>query len=265
MRRIDSPENPLIKKIVSLKVKKYREIENLFILEGLRIVEDVISEDRNKDFIAYLILSEGNEDLLSRKPFSFFEDRTLIIKDRLVKEISDTVVSQGVFAVMKKNKPDLKEEIKKYSRVLLLDNISDPGNMGTIVRTALAAKIDAVISFKGTVDYYNPKTIRSTMGAINKLSLFDGQDYDDIYSLLKENGFFIFSADLQGNRNIYSAFPEEKIALVMGSEAKGILFPDDYIDESIYIPMDKESESLNVAVAAGIILYSINKSKFEIF
>jgi TrmH family RNA methyltransferase len=263
IKRIESSENPFIKKIASLKNKKYRDKENLFITEGIKICEDILMDSKKNKYIQYLILTESNESLLTREPFISVIDKTIVIKEKHVKEITDTVTSQGVFLLLQKEKLDINERISNYSRILILDGVADPGNMGTLIRTALAAKFDAIISLKGSVDIYNPKVVRSTMGAITKIDIFDSHDPNEIISLLKTSGFIVFAADLKGEKTIYDIFPEEKAALVMGSEANGISLPKEYFDMKITVPMNEESESLNVSVAGGLLMYAINKSKFE--
>lgn len=263
IKRIESSENPFIKKIASLKNKKYRDKENLFITEGIKICEDILVDSKKNKYIQYLILTESNESLLTREPFISVIDKTIVIKEKHVKEITDTVTSQGVFLLLQKEKLDINERISNYSRILILDGVADPGNMGTLIRTALAAKFDAIISLKGSVDIYNPKVVRSTMGAITKIDIFDSHDPNEIISLLKTSGFIVFAADLKGEKTIYDIFPEEKAALVMGSEANGISLPKEYFDMKITVPMNEESESLNVSVAGGLLMYAINKSKFE--
>ncbi len=217
---------------------------------------------KNK-YIQYLILTESNENLLTREPFISVIDKTIVIKEKHVKEITDTVTSQGVFLLLQKEKLYINERISNYSRILILDGVADPGNMETLIRTALAAKFDAIISLKGSVDIYNPKVVRSTMGAITTIDIFDSLDPNEIISLLKTSGFIVFAADLKGEKTIYDTFPEEKAALVMGSEANGISLPKEYFDMKITVPINEELESLNVSVAGGLLMYAINKSKFE--
>lgn len=263
IKRIESSDNPFIKKASSLKNKKYRDKENLFITEGIKICEDILWDSKKNKYIQNLILTESNEELLSQEPYASFINKTIVIKEKQVKEITDTVTPQGVFLLLQKEVLDLNVEIKNYSRVLILDGVADPGNMGTLIRTALSAKFDAIISLKGSVDAYNPKVVRSTMGAITKIDIFDSLNPQETVSVLKSSGFTIFAADLKGKRTIYDNFPEEKIALVMGSEAKGINIPEENFDMKITIPMNEKTESLNVSVAGGLLMYAINRSKFE--
>lgn len=263
VKRIVSSENILIKKISSLRLKKFRDKEGLYLTEGLRICEDILLDKGKEEFVKNIILTEKNEDLLLRAPFSMYKDKSIIIGDKLEKEITDTVTSQGIFLLLKKESPKLEDYIKSYSRLLILDHISDPGNMGTIIRTALASKFDALISLKGSVDIHSPKVIRATMGAINKIDIYENLDENQTLIMLKEKGFKLVAGDIEGEKTIYDHFPEEKIALVMGSEAKGIKISEEFIDLKVTIPMSEKTESLNVSVASGILMYAINKSKFE--
>lgn len=263
VKRVNSSENLIIKKASSLRLKKFRDKESLYLIEGLRICEDILWDKEKEAYVETIILTEDKENLIFQEPFSLYKEKIIIISDKLEKEITDTVTGQGVFVILKKEIFELEDKIDKYSRVLILDNISDPGNMGTIIRTALAARFDTVISLKGSVDIYNPKVIRSTMGAINKIDVYDSLDLKEVFSLLRKKEFKVFTADLKGDKTIYDSFSAEKIALVMGSEAKGVTVPAQYIDMRVTVPMNEKSESLNVSVAAGILMYKINKSKFE--
>lgn len=263
VKKIDSSDNSFIKKLSSLKLKKYRDKEGLYLTEGLRICQDILSDKEKNEYIEKIILSEKNEHLLSMDPFIFYREKVIIINEKLEKEITDTVTSQGVFLLLKKPLVRIEEKIDTYNRLLVLDHISDPGNMGTIIRTGLAAKFDAVISLKGSVDMYNPKVVRATMGAINKIDTYDDLTEDLLFPMIRKKDFKVLAGDIEGNRTIYDDFPEEKIALVMGSEAKGLDVSKEYIDLKLTIPMNEESESLNVSVAAGILMYAINKSRFE--
>ena len=263
MKRIESIENSFIKKVISLKQKKFRDKENLYLTEGLRIATDILNDSNKRHLVKNLILTENKEALLMEEPFKEFSDKTIIISEKLSGLITDTVTEQGIFLVMHKEKLDILEKINNYSRILILDNLSDPGNTGTIIRTALGAGFEVVISLKGSVDLYSPKVVRSTMGAINKIDIYDGADQKELLSTLSEIGFKIFSGDLKGNRTIYDDFPEEKIALILGSEAHGVQVPVELIDERITVPMFPQAESLNVSVAAGLLMYAVNRRKFD--
>lgn len=262
LKKIESAENPLIKKLLSLKQKKYRDREGLYFTEGLRICRDILTDKKRANLVEKIFISEDYEDLLNQEPFSSNMGKTVIISDKISKLISDTVTNQGILLLLKKNDKVLEDEIQNYSRILLLDRISDPGNAGTILRTALAAKFDAVLSLKGSSDFYNPKTVRASMGAINKIDTYEGLDQEDLLPLLREEGFLILAGDLQGQRNIYDNFDEKKIALILGSEAHGLGLEEKYFDFKVTIPMHAEAESLNAAVAAGLLMYALNKNKF---
>ena len=143
LKKIESAENPLIKKLLSLKQKKYRDREGLYFTEGLRICRDILTDKKRANLVEKIFISEDYEDLLNQEPFSSNMGKTVIISDKISKLISDTVTNQGILLLLKKNDKVLEDEIQNYSRILLLDRISDPGNAGTILRTALAAKFDA--------------------------------------------------------------------------------------------------------------------------
>lgn len=262
VKKIESLDNPLIKKILSLKQKKYRDREGLYFAEGLRICEDILEDEKRSSQLEQILLSENYQDLLEKEPLSLYKEKTLLISDKISKKISDTVNNQGILLLLKKSDKVLEENIKSYSRLLILDKISDPGNAGTILRTALAAKFDAVLSMKGSTDFYSPKTVRATMGAINKIDSYESLDQESLIELLKKEGFLLMAGDLKGERSIFDNFSEGKIALILGSEAHGLTIADQDIDLKINIPMHAEAESLNAAVAAGLLMYALNKNKF---
>ena len=172
----------------------------------------------------------------------------------------DTENTQGILGVLKYKERDLINNISKDNKfVLILDRIQDPGNMGTIIRTADSAGVDAIILLKGCVDIYNPKVIRSTMGSIFDMNIIHATQYETV-DFLKQNGFNIVSSYLQTDNYYHETNYEGKIALVIGNEANGI--NDDLISKSdklIKIPIYGKAESLNAAISAAILMYEIKK------
>lgn len=258
MKKIESLDNPLVKRIISLKRKKFREKYGEFYIEGLRMLNDAI--DNGKEIKNILIMEEKVEDFIRDKEPEIV-DKIVVLKDELFKKILDTETPQGYMAIIEKT-DHLVESFSEFSRILVLDGISDPGNMGTIMRTALAGKIELVVLLKGCVDIYNPKVVRSTMGAIMSMPYIEVEDMENFFNDLKQSGFEVLAADLGGEKDIYSDDFSEKTALILGSEAFGPVNSRQYADYKITIPMDEKAESLNVSVAAGILIYAINKRNF---
>ena len=249
---IESKENNLFKQIKKLKERRFREKEGLFILEGLRLIEEAIKANVEIDKI---IIAKDYE-----KRFEYFyldnniiKEKTIIISNNLFSQISSTENSQGIIAVVKKKKYEKNLNGNFY---LICDKVQDPGNLGTIIRTAHAAGVNGIILTKGTVDIYNDKTIRSTMGSIFYIPIFyDDKNYSIIKSL-KEDGFNLVATSLAESKNFFEENLKGKTILAVGNEGNGIsdeLF--ELADKKVKIPMPGGAESLNVSIATSIILF----------
>jgi len=245
--------NPLIKESLKLKQKKYRDELNKFLIEGVRFVEEAIKEN----FVEYIFYS--NKILDSKYSYILDWDvKKYEVNEDVIKELSDTENPQGVVAVCKKreNRADLKDF------VVIADGVQDPGNLGTIIRTLDAAGADALIIIKGTVDPYNSKTLRSTMGSIFRVPIVYFDDFEKASDYLKNKGFNIYATSLEAEKLIYDYNFNEKTALVIGNEANGI--SKEHIDLSthkIKIPMIGKAESLNAAVASAIVIYEVVRQR----
>ncbi len=261
---ITSLRNPLVKEIKSLYRKKERMKNNSFIIEGIKIIKEAINYNYPIKNIIYtdclLNTKDGKE---------FYEsiiglNNIIYVPDNVFKEISDTENPQGVLAIAKFEYKTINLLHKKEKLFLImLDGLQDPGNMGTIIRTADAFNIDGIIITSGSVDPYNPKVVRATMGSIFRVPLY--YTYDGLSELesLKEKGIKVYSTSLEGSIPIYNADFKESIILIIGNESKGVSY--DYYslsDKLIKIPMPGNAESLNAGVAASIIMYEVMKQRF---
>jgi len=241
MRYITSKENKIYKEAKRLLTHSHRVKNNLFLAEGVRIVTDAIKSNAAK----YVILSESYAGM---QP----EISTFFFSDRLFSEISDTQNSQGIIAVCGIEK-------KAFNNIdgnllLICDGISDPGNLGTMIRTAESAGVSGVVLLKGCVDVYNPKTVRSTMGSVFRVPLYNIETHE----LSKLTEYDIIAAQPQNAQSLYDTSFNEKTALVIGSEAHGISAEaQQFVKRHIKIPMGGKATSLNAGIAAGIILYEI--------
>lgn len=246
MEKIESVNNKLVKYTYSLNSKKGRREEGKFIAEGERLVRDamLVSEPE------YIIITEkyGKTD---------FGVKTYMVTESVFKKISDTVNPQGVMGIFKKfdrNIADITLE-----NTVILNGVSDPGNVGTILRTANAAGFSNVIIDNKSVDLYNPKTVRSSMSALFNLNIYESEElYEDII-YLKKKGFNIYGTALtEASEDLYKTEIKFPVAVVVGNEANGI---DDEIldicDKKIIIPMEKTIESLNASVAASVVMYEV--------
>lgn len=250
---IESKDNNFFKEAKKLKERKFRQRENKFILEGFRLIEEAIKAKMEIESI--ILLEESKESFYKSNLLSenIIEEKIYILNKNLFMQISSTENPQGILAIVKNKefKIDLNKEF-----FLICDKVQDPGNLGTIIRTAHAAGVDGIILTKGTVDIYNDKTIRSTMGSMFYLPIFYDDNEFSLIRKLKENQFSIVTTSLKESRNFFDENLKGKIVLAVGNEGNGIsdeLF--DLADKKVKIPMPGNAESLNVAVAASIILF----------
>ncbi|MFS0865216.1 TrmH family RNA methyltransferase [Fredinandcohnia sp. 179-A 10B2 NHS] len=249
MKRIESIKNPQIKQWKKLHTKKERDLTGTYIIEGFHLVEEAL---KNKAVVRELIISEGID-----LPANWNLDNLSItvVTDQIMKEISDTETSQGVAAVCEQYSTI--NNIVSFSKFLLLDAVQDPGNVGTMIRTADAVGIDAVIIGEGSVDVYNSKVIRSTQGSIFHIPIIKG-NLSETIEQLKKNGIKIFGTSLKNAINYKEAEITDSFALIVGNEGKGVNSSLlEMTNQNLYIPIYGKSESLNVAVAAGILLYHL--------
>lgn len=245
-----SRDNKHVKLALKLRNRKYRELENKFLIEGLRFVQEAQSEGC-VDFLLYsqklFSMSGGLEVLLPNQ-------ESYEVEESVMKELCGTETPQGIAAVVRKKAVGF--EALQGGAVIVADGIQDPGNLGTIIRTADAAGAAAVILTKGTVDVFNDKVLRSTMGSIFHIPVLLGEDYNELIRKLQNLSYTIYASCLENSRNLYDCRFPENSCIIIGNEANGI--PPEHIlkaDERIRIPMPGRAESLNAATAASVMLY----------
>ena len=250
MKRIESTQNALVKhwkKLVT--TRKEREKSGEFIVEGFHLVEEAL---KHKDQIIQIIVCEG-VDLPLLWPI---DDVTIVqVNDVVAKELAETENSQRVFAHCRQNEIT---EIKMaaWRKVLLIDAVQDPGNIGTMIRTADAAGIDAVVLGKGSADVFNPKTLRSAQGSHFHIPVVRGELLEWVENL-QEDGIPVYGTSLENAVSYKEVQSTEAFALIVGNEGSGIspqLLAK--TNQNIIIPLLGQAESLNVAVATGILLYA---------
>ena len=257
---IKSKDNELIKHLKKLKEKKYRDKYEEFIVEGYKIVEEAISENVK---IVKIVVSESFEKSSLYEKFVDYSDIICTIADNLFESISNVVNNQGVLAIIKKEKLEEKNIDYNSNFHLILNGIQDPGNIGTIIRTADSLNIKQIIVSRGTVEVYNPKIVRSTMGAIFRVKIIESANILDTIERLKEHGIKVYATDLYTNESIYSV-DFDNSAVVIGNEARGVEEAvKNVCDKKIKIPMLGKTESLNASVATGVILYEVFRKKLQ--
>lgn len=258
---ISSKDNERIKYTKSLLKSKNRQKESKYIIEGYRILTLAIECNADLD---YVFINETFEDKEEHKNFlKILENKNIKIfktNNKIFKDLVDTENTQGILGVIKFKERKIEHNISHEDKfVLILDRIQDPGNMGTIIRTADAAGVDAIIALKGCVDIYNPKVIRSTMGSIFDMNIIHCTQ-DECLEELKSKDFKIVSSYLDTENYYHETEYGNKVALVIGNEANGV--NEDLINESdilVKIPIYGNAESLNAAISSAILMYEIKK------
>lgn len=247
---IESKDNTLFKYTRKLKERKHRVKENKYIIEGFRLVQEAFKANCSID---YVVVNESGKDKLDDYLSEYMDNIKIYqMRNDLFSQLSSTENTQGVIAVSNINNSinDINGDF-----YLLCDKVQDPGNLGTIIRTAHAAGVNAIILTKGTVDIYNDKTIRSTMGSIFYTPII----YDNDLSLLKklkDEGFSLVATSLEESKNFFDEDLSGKVILSVGNEGNGIseeIFA--LADKKVKIPMPGGAESLNVGIATSIILF----------
>jgi TrmH family RNA methyltransferase len=242
--KIESAQNKIIKEINALKMKKERDRTGLFVLEGERLVGEAVGAE-------YIAVSEDYDGDIPEVPILYK------IRPDVFSKLSETVNSQGIIAVCRQMSYDAEEVLNKKNPLFaVLENVNDPGNMGTILRTADAAGADAVFISKGSVDMYNPKTVRATMGSIFHLPIFKDVDMGELVSKFKEKNITTVAALLSGTSTPYDVDMTKGCAILIGNEANGLTAEmAEKADVPVLIPMPGKAESMNAGVAAGILIY----------
>lgn len=246
MKRIESPKNARVKQWKKLLTKKGRDETGLFLLEGFHLVEEAV---KSRAPLVELMVDERT----AIPPGWDVSVPVVIVTEAVMKAISSTETPQGIAAVCRQ----LLAELEGVKTALLIDAVQDPGNLGTMIRTADAAGIDAVILGEGCADVYNPKVVRATQGSLFHLPVVKG-DLAQWIARFKEQGIPVYGTALENAVDYRTVPPSSSFALLVGNEGSGVR--REWLEmttETIYIPIYGQAESLNVAVAAGILLYSL--------
>lgn len=252
METILSVKNERVKNWKKLQTKKGREKAGAYLIEGFHLIDEAV---KNQATILEVMISEDAKKIES--PF-LSEELMILVSQEVSKQLSETQTTQGIFAIVKKNTvPQVPILEKPY---LFLDNVQDPGNLGTMIRTADAAGFGGVVLGKGSVDLYNNKVVRSMQGSHFHLPIFQG-DLTEWFELFQQAGLAVYGTELNELAVSYrDILPESIFAVVMGNEGNGL---DKELlkktTKNVYIPITGQAESLNVAVAAGILMFALKK------
>ncbi len=255
---ITSTSNQQVKRLLQLQKKsKARNEEKVFVVEGLRMFMEVPKKNVEKVYLSETLYNKKKHDLnLQDFPYE-------ILSDSVFERVSDTQTPQGILCVVRQAEYELSELLKKANpHFVVLDNLQDPGNLGTIVRTAEGAGVDAVFMSKDCVDIYNPKTIRSTMGSIYRVPFIYIEDIPNLLKLFDENGIRSYAAHLDG-QNAYDQEDYQKgTAILIGNEGNGLR--EEVWKKAnvlVRIPMCGQVESLNAAIAASVLMFEVFRQR----
>lgn len=244
---IDSLQNPTFKNWKKLLTNKGRKQQQQYLIEGFHLVEEAIKHNALESCIITQSLFEKYQALLS-------PHQTYIVPEKLIKELSTTINSQNIFGVVKFNIKALAQI--NSGKYIILDALQDPGNVGTIIRTADAAGFSGVIIGDNCVDIYNDKTIRSMQGSQFHINLFK-ENLLEVIPLLKHKMITILGTNLDKNSQLYHQIKwNENFAIIVGNEGNGVSKAVlNLCDATVHIPIFGQAESLNVAIAASILMY----------
>ena len=236
-----SIENEHIKEIKKLNNKKYRDLNGKFIIEGKHLVEEAIKNN----LVEEILLLEGNNEK--------YDVKTNYVNGKVMKYITELDNPSKIIGICHK-----KNDKIQGNHILILDDIQDPGNLGTIIRSAVAFNIDTIICSKDTVDFYNPKVVRASQGMMFHIPIMV-MDTVSIIQKLRDLDYKIIGTKVTNGVDVRNAAIYSHFALIIGNEGQGISQEvDSLCDQFLYIKMNGNCESLNASVAASILLYEIS-------
>lgn len=255
---ITTGSNSRIKRLIQLNQKaKVRKAEGVFVVEGTKMFLEAPACRVREVYVSESFLERCTcREKLEQTGYE-------VVADPLFSKISDTCTPQGILCVVEQFHYNMKELLQKENALLLvLENIQDPGNLGTMLRTAEGAGVDGVIMSRDTVDIYNPKVIRSTMGSVYRMPFLYVEDLAETIGMLKEAGVNVCAAHLKGNQSYTEADYSKKTAFLIGNEGNGLKAETaEMAGTYIKIPMEGKVESLNAAVAAAILMYEAARQR----
>ena len=255
---ITSTSNAQVKYLLQLQKKsKARNEEKVFLVEGIRMFVEVPAERVEKVYVSETFYNKKKEEI------DFSNYKMEILSDTVFQYVSDTKTPQGILCVVKQKEYDVKKLLEaKNPHFMVLDNLQDPGNLGTIVRTAEGAGVDAVFMSKDTVDIYNPKVIRSTMGSIYRMPVVYVEDLIELLEAFKAKGIKSYAAHLEGKNSYDQESYNEGTAILIGNEGNGLREEvSNAADIWVKIPMLGQVESLNAAIAASVMMFEVARQR----
>ena len=255
---IESTANKQVKNLIQLMKKaKIRRETQTFVVEGIRMFREVPKERLVQTYVSEGFLEkEENREAVEGIRYE-------VMTDKVFSAVSDTQTPQGILCVVRQKEYTLEEILKKeHPFLMILENLQDPGNLGTIFRTAEGAGVDGIIMSSDTVDIYNPKTVRSTMGSLYRMPFIYEKDLKSVVNRVKENDITVYAAHLKGQHAYYREDYCSGCAFLIGNEGNGLTEElASQADTYIRIPMEGQVESLNAAVAAAVLMYETKRQR----
>jgi TrmH family RNA methyltransferase len=252
---VTSKDNENIKHVKKLKEKKYRDEFGEYIIEGINLIKEAIQENIE---IRTIFICDGcmkTEDIEKNLIYNIASLNCIYVDEKIFNTITDVETPQGVLAVVSKKQNKKLIDYKK-DLIVILDGIQDPGNLGTILRTADSCNLSQIILSKKTVDVFNPKVVRSTMGAIFRVNVLESNNLTQTIKEIKKHKFNVYATALSNSSKSIYDVNYKKSAIIIGNESNGVSKEVlEIVDEKITIPMLGKTESLNASVATGIVLY----------
>ena len=260
MQVISSKDNELIKHIKKLKDKKHRDESNEYIIEGVKLIEEAVKE---KARIKKIIVCEDTTrtyEIPTHIMYEIAKYECVYVTNKVFASITQVTNPQGIMAIIEKGDTNVQIDYTQ-DIIVALDDVQDPGNLGTILRTVDSIGLNQIIVSKGTADAFNSKVVRSTMGAIFRVKIIEVENLPQSIKEMRKHHFKLMVTSLQTENSIYDIKFNKKI-IVIGKEANGVSKEiQEMADEKAKIPMLGKTESLNASVAAGVVMYEYVRQK----
>lgn len=256
MTIITSTSNSQVKRLIQLQKKsKERTSQDVFVVEGIKMYQEV-PEER-------LVQTWVSESFYNKNKSLFCQDRKVtILADRVFESVSDTKTPQGILCEVRQYHYGLDDLLGEQPLIMALENLQDPGNLGTILRTGEGAGVTGILMSRGCVDIYNPKVIRSTMGSIYRMPFYYTDDWMGDLAKLKARGVTWYAAHLKGKNSYDREDYTAPSGFLIGNESRGLTDETGALaDTYIKIPMGGQVESLNAAVASAVLMYEASRQR----
>ncbi|MDD4629453.1 MAG: RNA methyltransferase [Eubacteriales bacterium] len=260
MKLITSADNHIYKRVMQLKHKKYRDEQDLYLIEGPNLIQEAYNNGAD---IEMIVQSEDYTESITVKS----DSPMAVMTTGLFCKLSDTETPQGILAIVKKRiytEEEFFDPKMSASNLIILDRVQDPGNIGSILRTADAAGFQGAILLKGTGDIYSPKVVRAAAGSLFRLPVLMEDTPDRVIRLLRKYGKRIICTSPNCSKNYYDIDMSENTAVIIGNEGNGVC--DEFLIKSeilVKIPMEGTIESLNAAVSAGILMFESVRQRHQ--